>query len=460
LLQRQLVNSFPVVAGFFGRSLLSFGFYFALGVLAVSVTGSRVMAALVAFVLSILPVVALALAGSVAGMYVFGFSTVDDFFIDKIMYFVHPVSMGNILNWQMQRLTGGIMWPFYLSYFLIMAGMLTVGCFCCLRRRSERAGDTVVFTPIKNALVFILSLSGMVLGGILFLGMIGTRWGFYIGFAVGFALTYFVAQMIAEKTFHIWHKARKIVPFGAVAAGLYTMMLVFTYGVMYGYVTRVPDMSDVRGVFIWHHGSLHWQQEGRDYIYINDRAVIARTLDAHRQIVDERSGLRRHMWRERAGQWPIAVSDSFPIAYRLNDGRTIYRQYRLPRDFMQASGIEALIRDEAVILSRHPELLNPAMITAINIRPSFAAGPDDTINITNRAQILSLVEALRLDAVASGITERRRHTNEQPWNSHHRETMSVSIGLPGADTWTETWWRYLSLPEYRHTMAWLEDLGY
>jgi hypothetical protein len=164
------------------------------------------------------------------------------------------------------------------------------------------------------------------------------------------------------------HKARKILPFAGVAAGLYAVMLLFTHGVMHGYVTRVPDPGDVRGVYVWHHGHWSWQREGWDFVYINDRNVIARTMDAHRQIIEERRSLRPLLWLSMTRRWHITPTDRFPITYQLHNGRTLQRVYRLPRDFMRASGIEALIRDEAVILSRHPELLMPTAIDKITIR--------------------------------------------------------------------------------------------
>jgi hypothetical protein len=463
----QIINTLPVVTGFFLRSMLTFGFYFAMGVLAVSLTGNKVISILVASVISVLPVTVLGLINSIGDLYLFGYPAQGMLFTDRIMYFFHPVTMGSILNspWRNGHLTGGAMWPLYLIYFLTIAGMLVIGWLCCLRRKAENAGESMAFEPLKNTMVLILSLTGMFIGGVLvpfFIG--GGRTGYYVGFIIGFVIAYFIAQMIAEKSLHIRHKARSLHKFGGVAVGLYISMLVITHGLLWGYVSHVPNAEDIEGVYIGRRIFNH-QEEGLDYVFITDRSIIERTRDAHNQIISERRTIRNHFWTNTMFNNQIMVhSDFFPIVYRLHCGRLIQRSYTLPLDFVQRSGIEALIQDEAVILSRHPELLNPASIVEINLNmpEQFVLlfyQEFSPLTITNPAQILSLAVAMRRDVIATAQIDRRRQLGEVglPFT---RDTITgdlriISQVIVDGRTRTIERHRTIRLGVFDHTLEWL-----
>jgi hypothetical protein len=458
--QGQAINTFPVVAAFFLRSVLTFGFYFALGIMAVSVTGNRFASGLFAGAVSILPVALLGAASATAYFYVFGYSNESMFFADRVMFYMHPVSMGILLEspWRLSQWTNHGMFVFYLCYIVLTAGMLAVGYFCCARRRAEHTGDTVVFAPLKNTLVFIFSLAGMVVCGIFFLMMTnGMRTGYYFGFAVGFVLTYFIALMVAEKSLYIWNKMKKLPIFASVALGVYLLMLAVTRGAMHGYITYVPDINDVRGVYIGRQ-IFGFMQEEHDFVFVTDRAIVQRTLAAHSQIIENRRTLHPHLWMDVTPR-PTTPTERIAITYRLHDGRTVSRIYRLPFNFVQDSGIEALLREEAVILSRYPELLNPSFINWIELRTYNNEGIERSHTIANHMQIASLTEAMRRDILLTEITSRRRMLGEIPWREHNRTSYVsafFSLSVPGNEQ-PDFWNRYLWLEDPLYTLEWLRQ---
>ncbi|MCL2501250.1 MAG: hypothetical protein FWE90_13085, partial [Defluviitaleaceae bacterium] len=430
----QIINTPLAVGGFFLRVVLTSAFYFALGIMAVSVVGSRVIAGMIALVVSFLPVAVLGLGWVIAEFYVFGFAFRGMFIADGVMLYMHPVTMGMLIDnfWRLANYAPYGMWPFYLSYILLTAGMLAVGYFCCMRRKAERTGETVVFTPLKNIMVFILSLAGMGIGGVFFMAMFnGSRVGYYFGFVLGFALAYIIAQMIAEKSLHIWYKVKKLPLFGGIALGMYVMVHVITSGVMYGYTTHVPDMNNVAGVYIGN-PIRSYSNEGRDFTFVTDRAVIGRTLAIHGQIVEERRMLRPlntiGMWNS-TSRWHTMSIERFTVTYRLNDGKIISRMYNLPREFMLRSGAEALLREEAVILSYYPALLDTTFTSRIEIFLRGPAGQEQhPVVVYSRAQIESLTEALRRDTVRDAVNERQWRAGEIPWpNRDNPFSASVNI---------------------------------
>jgi hypothetical protein len=455
------INTFPVVAGFFGRAMLSFVFYFALGVLGVSVTGNRIAAGKVVLIIAFLPFVMFMFVFAVAIMYVFGINVTAVFSDNMMMNSVsfvnaHPVSMGTLISNQgaMDFFIINAMWQLYLIYFLIAAGMLTLGMFCCLRRRAERAGDMIAFAPLKNILVFIMALAGMVFGGVLYMWFFNSRFGYYLGFVVGFVLLYFIGHMIVEKTFHVFAKIKKLPLFGGIALGIYLLMLFITRGAMWGYVSYVPHANDVQGVYIWHMWpNPHTENfvEGRDFVFVTDRSIIARTVHAHEQIVSQRRVLRRYgIWNElmnqRSGTW---TTQRVPIIYRLQCGKLVSRMYNLPQDFIESSGLGTLRREEAVILSTRPELLDPSLIERIIINFEFESSDSRTeIIVTDRTRVLSLAEALRRDYVNGW-------ENSNYW--HDNNGISATLVLYEKPEWAKymVYWPYLWINDATHTIAWL-----
>ncbi|MCL2187540.1 MAG: hypothetical protein FWC16_10555 [Defluviitaleaceae bacterium] len=509
----QQLNTFTIVAGFFLRNLLGIMVYFALGITAVSISGSRVVSIILAGIISFLPLAIVGLGWSIAHMYLFGFSTTGNFFIDEILYMMHPVMMSNVINdhrWSNAPFNSDYMWVLYIGYAVLTVVYFAVARFCCLRRRAETAGDSVAFVPLKNVLIFLMSLVGMIAMGVFFIMVMGGgRGAFYVGFVVGFVLVYFLAQMLAEKTLHVGNKVRKLPIFGGVAVGLYLLMLLVTNGFLWGYVTRVPGENEIAGIQVQHFwGS---QREGVDFIAITDPDIIARTREIHQEIINERRSLRRLVWNAANTRWSWEMQPQpLPIVYYLHNGATVTRNYTLPPDFMQRIGVEDLLREEAVILSRFAPLHHPHTIAQIEIRlPApfltiteikdaielLQQGADEvrfetgwftihdipwleqmlaegeilirlqehgiydivlreaTTVITDPAEIRSLVEALKRDTAATGIIERQRNTNEVEWSAH---PISIQANIHSyREGHDHTWTHHIRLLAFDYTLDWL-----
>jgi hypothetical protein len=291
------------------------------------------------------------------------------------------------------------------------------------------------------------------------------RAGYYTGFVIGFIITYFIAQMIAEKSFHIWHKARALRIFSGVAVGLYVLVLAITRGALWGYVTYVPAYDSVAEVHINH--NFQWRgNEGHDFVFITDRQIIAQALHSHAHITADRRTLRNVVWQNQGRFWQR--TDTVVLTYRLHNGREISRRYILWVDYMRDTGIEAMLREEAVILSRYPELLDPVRINIVNLfnLPGQNNEENRTLSISNnRVQIHTLTEAMRRDMVLSARRERQRQLGEVHWGNNNGDIGVEMLVLRFADDIhgnriTASGWRYLHLTETGHTMAWLRQEGF
>ena len=357
-----VINTLPRVAGFFLRSALGFTMYFAVLVLAVSLAGNFVTAVLIAGAIAVIPPALVGLGEIISEMYVFGWA-VSRFNLSGIVLYFHPIFWSRAFGFTF--VFGGTIRPvhhFYISYGLITAISLGLAYLAFRLRPQERAGDAVVFTPLKRLLIFLVAFAGMFFMGAVGLLTVGSRIGLYIGFVPGFAVAYFIAQMLAERTFRVGSKAKGLIPYGAVAVSIYALLLAVTNVGLWGYVRFVPQNREITGVHIMQ----GWSGQNVDRwlgFMIDDPATIARVQEVHQGIVDERRYLQREHWRN-IGVWNMTPLN---ITYRLSDGRIIVRRYLVTRDFSYRWAIDELLQSEPVVLANFPSLRTPERIGFVEI---------------------------------------------------------------------------------------------
>jgi hypothetical protein len=351
-----IINTFPVISGFFLRIVVSFVFVYALFLLAVTLTGNWVFAAGIAGLLTAAPVLFHRLGILIGSTYLFGYTPVNVPSPEVIISYTNPLAW--FWNWGQNPAQP----VFFLIYIGITVVLLAIANACFVGRKMERAEDTVVFPAFKNLLVFSLSVIGMIAMGGYLMSLVSGRWFMYYGFVLGFAATFCIAQMLFGKTFNIIPKIKWIMPLAGTVAALYGIMLLVTMFGMRGYIQNVPTAREVTGVHISQQGFL---QPGEDFD--TDTQTIESTIAIHRQIVrtmnfrsnltkdqrkdmskDERSDARKEQRENRRDMrntfWQSITEGGkqfrendgryLYITYRLNNGDRIYRRYALSGEFM------------------------------------------------------------------------------------------------------------------------------
>ena len=357
----QIVNSVWRVAAFFGRNVVGLMFFYGVFLLAVSISGSRLVSVLLCAVFPFVPVAVHGLIYGMGTMYLFG---VDEAALSRsvgqTMSYTIPVASWNSIIEGRGTHEFGI-WVYTIVYISIAVALFALAYMCSHMRKHERTGDSVVFNKFKNAVVFVLSIGGMFAMGGFLQALLHNRFWWYAGLVFGFLLMFIIAQMIMEKTLDIRHKIKLIFPFGVVMFGGYVVLvLIMTFG-MLPYVNRVPDRADIAAVAIREYRG--WRNTGS---FVSDPAIIARTTDLHREIVDNRWYLRRAHNNSRFGNSWNRTSP-FPIIYRMNDGTYIRRVYYLTDVFANRAGANELAGDSAFILAAHRGLQNAQDVRVIHI---------------------------------------------------------------------------------------------
>ena len=415
ILTGDVINTPALVASFFLQSALGFAMYFALFTLAASLSGNRVVAVVLSGAVALAPVVLVGLGETIAPYYVFGFT--ENWFSYTLVVAAHtqPVllAVGRVIN---NALVAGII-SLYISYSLITLTGFGLAYLAYHLRRQERAGDIVVFTPVNRVMIFLFSVAGMLVFGVLTRATFGGRAGFYAGFVLGFVIAYLAVQIIAEKTFFIGRKIKYLFSYGAVALGVYVLLLAVANIGFRNYVYFVPESREIAGVHIGslrHRPRFYRNPDNWPNLFIDDPATIEHVREIHQGIINEHHSIQQSRWSDVDARHLT----HFSFAYLLNDGRLVSRSYILPNYLFNSLGIRELMASDPVILAplldiRNPERINHITFTVTDpvqgisaaLGAAYTGGgfvsTADTIVVSDAHQIAELLEAIRKDILNS-----------------------------------------------------------
>ena len=215
-----LIINDPSASGmFFLRMTVSYLFYFSVFIMAAMLAGNAFMAIILCLLLPILPYVIYSVGILAARLYLpsLDISSAPESAI--IMGNTNPVMWYENL----ERINQGVL---YVSFTSIMAIVLFIANISFCERKAERAGDMVVFSSVKFALVLLSSLIGAILLGDFLAERIIEDTSAFYGLMPGFVVIFIIMQMVVEKTFNIGNKIEQFLPMGIVAAVLFGGMFV------------------------------------------------------------------------------------------------------------------------------------------------------------------------------------------------------------------------------------------
>lgn len=364
----ETINTFPVVALFFLRLVILTLFYFGLCWLAFSLAGNVIIGLLTVVFANILPTGLTFLMGAIGHQYIFG---IDFANLTQVVRYV--LALSNALAWPFVFEGANWIWPYL--YYSGLALVFFGGAFCISRiRKTERTGNSIMFSPVKNVLIFLVSTSFMVVIGSIVWEFTRTPVGLHVGFVLGFALGFVIAQMIAEKSFLIGRKLKYLLHFGGTAVVMYAMMLFVTQVGLSPIVNRVPAREEVVGVLVDRWG--RWRTAGDEDIFVRNPQVIDMTIAAHRGVLDNRGALDVAAWRramphnryQRYFDRGIMPPRNIVFTYLLANGRELTRTYALSESFMTQFSIDAILSHRDMILSRHTIFNHPELVMGIEFR--------------------------------------------------------------------------------------------
>lgn len=439
-----IVNPPSMVVRFFVMAVTGFVFYYSLFLVAVSLAGSRVIGILLIIFLPFLPLGLVGLWHIIANVYVFGFTVFDDMIYHYLLLYTHPVLWALVPVGETLR--------FFAVYIGLTLVFLGLSYYLSCIRKQERTEDSVVFAPVKALCIFLVAFIGMLILGVFIMLLTQSRGGLYIGFVIGFAIAYCIGQMIAEQSFYISHKIKKLPVYGGIMAGLYLTMLVITTFGMGFYVNRIP--VDPAAVGISHHRHL-WHR--RD-IFIDDPYIIEAVTEIHRHILDNRGELRAVFWNDLSGaRW---AQYSIHIRYLLEDGSVIRRFYILSHDFAERHGIEDLLMQPAILLAPYDFIREPHTIRTLELHIHQSIFNEAGYIWEHRNETLILRDVSTIENIIEMLVEEYVQGRRPPVAELINETNHISVNITTFRDGAErvTWWGLGNVsPGF---IAWLVESGY
>lgn len=211
-------------------------------------------------------------------------------------------------------------WTALIVYTLVAVVFTVVAWLFYKARRSESAGDAIVFDWLRPIVLYVMSVvGGLGFGFLLYyladLANSESLLALLVCQIIGGVVVYFAVQMLLQKSFKVFNRR------GWLGAALLAVMLIVISAVvkfdLLGYERFVPEEDKV--VSVDFNGSMI-----AEYIYTEDAERIEKITAIHRAILAQGE---TEVW-----EWeeiPNAVSCHFSIDYELTNGTRIRRNYNL-----------------------------------------------------------------------------------------------------------------------------------
>ena len=210
-------------------------------------------------------------------------------------------------------------WTALIVYTLVAVVFTVVAWLFYKNRRSESAGDAIVFDWLRPIVLYVMSVVGGMGFGFLLFYLIGfnsseSLLALLVCQIIGGLVVYFAVQMLLQKSFKVFNRR------GWLGAVLLAVMLIVIAVVvkfdMLGYERYVPDDDKVHAVEF--SGSMM-----KDYTYNDELGRIEKITAIHRAILAQgQDALLDEPYAE--GVW-----HNFSFTYHMDNGTRIHRNYAL-----------------------------------------------------------------------------------------------------------------------------------
>ncbi|MNB86107.1 hypothetical protein D3C75_330440 [compost metagenome] len=280
-------------------------------------TGQSVLQGVVIYVLLVLPAVLLMLVNEHLSMYLYGYpawyglrgrNDVWSPLLHMIYVKTNPFTAG------------------YLWLYSALSVLLFALSFLLYRKRhGEKAGQAIAFTYFNPLFKAGIMLCAMLISGTYFAELRNQQLGWIIaGHLIGALIGYIAAEMIIRKTWLILTRKAPL-EFAAYAALLGLVLYVPVSGLT-GYENRVPAAENLEGVFVSDNYSTYdayWNSAypfaDEQNPFIGDKDYVEAVRKLHQAMASMRPDRRKNVdYRE------------FYLMYKLDNGRTLNRTYRVP----------------------------------------------------------------------------------------------------------------------------------
>lgn len=232
----------------------------------------------------------------------------------------------------------------YMELFIYIILLITVyflGLYFYKKRKLERSGEAITFDILREVFRYGVVFCFMLLMGLYFgRTQSSTSW-LYFGYLIGSLLAYIGVEILLARSLDVF-KFKLYKGYAVYALAIVLIMAGINSDVL-GYEKRVPSAEKVKSVYLDNSFyALYMNMEKENSIneipeesykepympaltVFKEKNNIENVIRLHRQIVAERRENKSLRW---GNNW--RKYQQICLAYELNDGSFVYRQYTIP----------------------------------------------------------------------------------------------------------------------------------
>ncbi|MBR4016195.1 MAG: hypothetical protein IKK11_00070 [Oscillospiraceae bacterium] len=284
-------------------------------------------------------------------------------------------------------------------------GVVAVGLACLVyrRRHMESAGDFISLKPLSYLFVVVCTVGA---GAFMYLLSEAFDSTTYVMLVIGMVIGYFASQMLLNRTLRVF--GRKYL----LGLGIMVAVVVASLGLTrldpLGITRYVPDLNKVESATIAGSESDYYlsfnglgspQMKDVNGFWITDSEELEELTDFHRELIEYRPGETD------------AANCAVQVIYRLKNGRTVTRYYKVPTDSEVGAQAKRYFSDIRYLfdISDPDRLYNAFQSISIEYyKPEYLKGENRIqIELTDPDEMIELLDAIRADCDA-GLTAQHR----------------------------------------------------
>ena len=402
-------------------------FVFAAGVFVGMMTGMSTLQVVFTYILFLFPAGITILLLANTSFLLIGFPA--GYYLSKNLETIVPFF--RYLNLEAEPLAAGesLIYLLFIMLFLILAIWLYQ------KRHSEAATQALAFPVLRPIFKYGVAFCTMLVGGFYF-GVTQNQFSWIVfGYVTFSFIGFFIAEMIIEKTWRVFHKWKGYTYFAAAMV----VIGILVHLDITGYEKRLPALEDIRQVYF---GSSVY-----DFVENGERSYVP--FEQENQFLKEKENIRavyafhQQLVKDQPRSFPSEAQRQVVIGYVFKNGKRMIRQYGVPSEpyfsyyqpILESKEYKKnyylLLRDQGYspirqVAFRHPET------------------SEKTLTIIEPQQIDSFIEALKADLMeepASAMLD-----SGKVWQG------DIELLQSDGDTillaWKET---------YTHVEKWLKD---
>jgi ABC-2 type transport system permease protein len=362
----------------------------------------------------------------------------------NIQYFLYGFSAEYYLNHNIERIVPlfrsfelahrPLTWTEIVAYLVLIVVFFALSLWVYKKRDIETAGQAIAFRPLRPIFKYGVAFCFMLVGGLHF-GETQNDFAWIVfGYVTASVLGYFIAEMILEKTWRVFHKWKGYLYF---VIGMLVIGILLKIDII-GYEKRLPSLAEIERVY-FSEETYYLNEEIEAYVspkpFFATKENIKNIYLLHEQIIKDKEIVNNSSFTRR----------SAVFVYELKNGNKIVRSYEIP--FEKYKSFYKPIVESKEYKQIHYPLLKKQDVSGldkITIQPHSEWA--ETTFITDKEQMAEFVAILK--------SELEHETTEQifdgrnPWGH-------IELVWDGNERMAVTWKK-----SYTRLDEWLKKNGF